>query len=41
MSEDIFADFKVGDMSEANYETIDLHKTSSIKLYWSQHLDNQ
>ncbi|MDO5104644.1 isoleucine--tRNA ligase [Capnocytophaga sp.] len=26
MSEDIFADFKVGDMSEANYEKIDLHK---------------
>ena len=26
MTEDIFADFKVGDMSEENYETIDLHK---------------
>ncbi|NER17167.1 isoleucine--tRNA ligase [Spongiivirga citrea] len=26
MSEDIFADFKVGDMSEDNYNTIDLHK---------------
>ena len=26
MTKDIFADFVVGDMSEANYETIDLHK---------------
>ena len=26
MTKDIFADFTVGDMSEANYETIDLHK---------------
>lgn len=26
MSEDIFADFEVGNMSEANYDTIDLHK---------------
>jgi isoleucyl-tRNA synthetase len=26
MAKDIFADFVVGDMSEANYETIDLHK---------------
>jgi len=26
MSSDIFADFEVGNMSEANYDTIDLHK---------------
>ena len=26
MEQDIFADFTVGDMSEANYEKIDLHK---------------
>lgn len=26
MSEDIFANFEVGNMSEANYDTIDLHK---------------
>lgn len=26
MSEDIFANFEVGNMSDANYETIDLHK---------------
>jgi isoleucyl-tRNA synthetase len=32
MSEDIFADFKVGDMSEANYETIDLHKNIVDKI---------
>ncbi len=26
MQKDVFADFKVGDMSEENYETVDLHK---------------
>lgn len=26
MSTDVFADFKVGDLSEENYETVDLHK---------------
>ncbi|MCC1485305.1 isoleucine--tRNA ligase [Winogradskyella immobilis] len=29
---DIFADFKVGDMSEANYDTIDLHKNIVDKI---------
>ncbi|MEP5256240.1 MAG: isoleucine--tRNA ligase [Winogradskyella arenosi] len=32
MSEDIFADFEVGNMSEANYETIDLHKNVVDKI---------
>jgi len=32
MTKDIFSDFIVGDMSEANYETIDLHKNIVDKL---------
>ncbi|WP_339752113.1 isoleucine--tRNA ligase [uncultured Winogradskyella sp.] len=32
MSEDIFADFEVDNMSEANYETIDLHKNVVDKI---------
>ncbi|NRD19066.1 isoleucine--tRNA ligase [Winogradskyella eckloniae] len=32
MSEDIFADFEVGNMSEENYETIDLHKNVVDKI---------
>jgi isoleucyl-tRNA synthetase len=32
MSEDIFADFEVGNMSEANYDTIDLHKNVVDKI---------
>ncbi|MBV7268841.1 isoleucine--tRNA ligase [Winogradskyella luteola] len=32
MSEDIFADFEVGNMSEENYETIDLHKNIVDKV---------
>ncbi len=32
MSEDIFADFEVGNMSEENYETIDLHKNIVDKI---------
>ena len=32
MNEDIFADFEVGNMSEANYETIDLHKNVVDKI---------
>ncbi|WP_299112592.1 isoleucine--tRNA ligase [uncultured Winogradskyella sp.] len=32
MSEDIFADFEVGNMSEANYETVDLHKNIVDKI---------
>ncbi|EDP71151.1 isoleucyl-tRNA synthetase [Flavobacteriales bacterium ALC-1] len=32
MSEDIFADFEIGNMSEANYETIDLHKNVVDKI---------
>jgi isoleucyl-tRNA synthetase len=32
MSEDIFADFEVGNMSEANYETVDLHKNVVDKI---------
>jgi len=32
MTEDIFADFEVGNMSEANYETIDLHKNVVDKI---------
>ncbi|MDY0781011.1 isoleucine--tRNA ligase [Tenacibaculum sp. IB213877] len=32
MSEDIFANFKVGDMSEENYDTIDLHKNVVDKI---------
>ncbi|BAO75818.1 isoleucine--tRNA ligase [Winogradskyella sp. PG-2] len=32
MSEDIFADYEVGNMSEANYETIDLHKNVVDKI---------
>ncbi len=32
MSEDIFADFEVGNMSETNYETIDLHKNIVDKI---------
>ena len=32
MSEDIFAAFEVGNMSEANYETIDLHKNVVDKI---------
>jgi len=32
MSEDIFADFEVGNMSEANYEKIDLHKNVVDKI---------
>ena len=32
MSEDIFAEFEVGNMSEANYETIDLHKNVVDKI---------
>ncbi|WP_439151016.1 isoleucine--tRNA ligase [Winogradskyella sp.] len=32
MSEDIFTDFEVGNMSEDNYETIDLHKNIVDKI---------
>ena len=32
MSEDIFADFEVGNMSEENYQTIDLHKNVVDKI---------
>ena len=32
LSEDIFADFEVGNMSEANYETVDLHKNVVDKI---------
>jgi len=32
MSEDIFSEFEVGNMSEANYETIDLHKNVVDKI---------
>lgn len=32
MSEDIFADFEVGNMSEENYETVDLHKNIVDKI---------
>ena len=32
MSEDIFAEFEVGNMSEANYDTIDLHKNVVDKV---------
>jgi isoleucyl-tRNA synthetase len=32
MSKDIFAEFEVGNMSEANYETIDLHKNVVDKI---------
>ncbi len=32
LSEDIFADFEVGNMSEANYDTIDLHKNVVDKI---------
>jgi len=32
MSEDIFSDFEVGNMSEANYDTIDLHKNIVDKI---------
>ncbi|WP_299102448.1 isoleucine--tRNA ligase [uncultured Winogradskyella sp.] len=32
MSEDIFAEFEVGNMSDANYETIDLHKNVVDKI---------
>ena len=32
MSEDIFADFEVGNMSEENYETVDLHKNVVDKI---------
>ncbi|WP_296317975.1 isoleucine--tRNA ligase [Winogradskyella sp. UBA3174] len=32
LSEDIFAEFEVGNMSEANYETIDLHKNVVDKI---------
>ncbi|WP_405575027.1 isoleucine--tRNA ligase [Winogradskyella sp. Asnod2-B02-A] len=32
MSQDIFAEFEVGNMSEANYETIDLHKNVVDKI---------
>ncbi|WP_299120654.1 isoleucine--tRNA ligase [uncultured Winogradskyella sp.] len=32
MPEDIFADFEVGNMSEENYETIDLHKNVVDKI---------
>ncbi|TYP77070.1 isoleucine--tRNA ligase [Aquimarina intermedia] len=32
LAEDIFAEFKVGDMSEANYDTIDLHKNVVDKI---------
>ncbi|WP_299096032.1 isoleucine--tRNA ligase [uncultured Winogradskyella sp.] len=32
MSEDIFADFEVGNMSEGNYEKIDLHKNVVDKI---------
>jgi isoleucyl-tRNA synthetase len=32
MSKDIFADFEVGNMSEANYDTIDLHKNVVDKI---------
>ena len=32
MSEDIFAEFEVGNMSEANYDTIDLHKNIVDKI---------
>ncbi|MGB7393851.1 MAG: isoleucine--tRNA ligase, partial [Pricia sp.] len=32
LEKDIFADFKVGDMSEANYEKIDLHKNIVDKI---------
>ncbi|MDC1161971.1 isoleucine--tRNA ligase [Tenacibaculum sp.] len=32
MSEDIFADFEVGNMSEENYDTIDLHKNVVDKI---------
>ncbi|GGW55702.1 isoleucyl-tRNA synthetase [Winogradskyella epiphytica] len=32
MSEDIFKDFEVGNMSEENYETIDLHKNVVDKI---------
>jgi isoleucyl-tRNA synthetase len=32
MSEDIFAEFEVGNMSEANYDTIDLHKNVVDKI---------
>ncbi|WP_282030347.1 isoleucine--tRNA ligase [Winogradskyella eximia] len=32
MSEDIFAEFEVGNMSEENYETIDLHKNVVDKI---------
>ncbi|WP_299525035.1 isoleucine--tRNA ligase [Winogradskyella sp.] len=32
MTEDIFADFEVGNMSEENYETVDLHKNVVDKI---------
>jgi isoleucyl-tRNA synthetase len=32
MSEDIFAEFEVGNMSEENYEAIDLHKKVVDKI---------
>ncbi|WP_378186212.1 isoleucine--tRNA ligase [Aquimarina sp. W85] len=32
LTEDIFAEFKVGDMSEENYDTIDLHKNVVDKI---------
>ncbi|MEN8885409.1 MAG: isoleucine--tRNA ligase, partial [Winogradskyella sp.] len=32
MSEDIFAEFEVGNMSDANYDTIDLHKNVVDKI---------
>jgi isoleucyl-tRNA synthetase len=32
MEADIFPDFKVGDMSEANYDTVDLHKNIVDKI---------
>ncbi|CAM1348823.1 isoleucine--tRNA ligase [Tenacibaculum insulae] len=32
MSEDIFADFEIGNMSEENYDTVDLHKNVVDKI---------
>ena len=34
MKENPFKDFKVGDMSEANYDQIDLHKNIEMKSFW-------
>ena len=40
MKADIFADFEVGNMSEENYETVDLHKNVVDKIVLVSPLGN-